>query len=200
MKPKYTSQSKNKITMEWNDLFPEMGRYKSMWLMNIVGPIAVGIILQVKGDKTIYEPSLHLHDLGSNTDFVSLTGEISADFDYVSTISAPDKYIKLANKLKAKAIIPLSGDLTFEEIKICLCEYYRKCISEEKYDFLVMYLRVAIWAGNEDEIEKAYNLLKTKFKYKNIDKLLEPAETLKERVEKNIMNLKLNKLPRREII
>lgn len=58
-----TPSLKRKITQKWSDYFPEFGIYKPMWLMNVCGPLAVGIALLVKSDKTVYEPIMHIHNL-----------------------------------------------------------------------------------------------------------------------------------------
>ena len=46
--PKLTRTMKKEITKQWQAEFPSMGIYKNMWLMNIVGPIIVGLLLEVK--------------------------------------------------------------------------------------------------------------------------------------------------------
>ena len=124
--PKLTRTMKKEITKQWQAEFPSMGIYKNMWLMNIVGPIIVGLLLEVKSINSEYYPTLHLDILTrerNEDDDIALTASTEVDFEYVSTISKPDKYLVLADKLKKKAVIPLEGDVKIEEVINCLKKY-----------------------------------------------------------------------------
>ena len=63
MAEKITLSMKKKITNDWKELYPEMGIYKPMWLMNILGPLVVGLLLHIKSNKDRYIPTLHMHNL-----------------------------------------------------------------------------------------------------------------------------------------
>ena len=84
--PKLTRTMKKEITKQWQAEFPSMGIYKNMWLMNIVGPIIVGLLLEVKSINSEYYPTLHLDILTrerNEDDDIALTASTEVDFEYV---------------------------------------------------------------------------------------------------------------------
>lgn len=219
--PKLTRTMKKEITKQWQAEFPSMGIYKNMWLMNIVGPIIVGLLLEVKSINSEYYPTLHLDILTrerNEDDDIALTASTEVDFEYVSTISKPDKYLVLADKLKKKAVIPLEGDVKIEEVINCLKKY----CSQKYYKVDWMYtlklmMHLAVWSNREDIIDDTFKFVKNRLQYlvhvewlrnkqeadqwyKEILDDIADADLLKQRVEENIVKLKLTDIPVRKII
>lgn len=218
MAAKITRSMKKEITTQWNQLFPSMGVYKNMWLMNLTGPLAVGILLHIKSDKTRYEPTFHIHNLAEKIGFVTLSAEITDGFNDVSTISPPDKYMMIAERLKRKVPIPLEGDIKLTQIIEQLKAYCKDSIGMgETYDISSILMYLAGWSGNQevrrdvvDFVCKQKRILLDRGTFDNkaeADKWLEELERKTEssqRLEKNVQNqiieLGMEQLPRRKIL
>ena len=103
---------------------PSMGIYRNMQLAQILGPIAVCVLLEVKSDPSSYEPKIHLDNLTRDFSDVRplnlLYGDVEVPHVRISTISKPDKYLTIANKLKELFCLPLEGDMRIEDLVACL--------------------------------------------------------------------------------
>lgn len=97
-----------------------------MWLMNIIGSIVVGILLEMGSNRDYYTPTIHIHDLTYDEDIITLTGAITVNNDNVSTRSRIDKYILLGKRLSENAIIRLDGDIEIKTLMDSLKTYYKK--------------------------------------------------------------------------
>lgn len=213
-----SATEKKQILANWLNRFPGMSKCGTMCMMNIIGPIVVGINLEVKSMPPRYEPSIHVHNLADKHDFVSLSGQIDANFDHVSRRSKPDKYLKLADMLEKRAIIPLEGDMTYDELQTKILEYSFHVDAYESFYFLEMYMTVAIWSGNQNRIDSSLKIINERIKngyhewwlkenkhiidefYEAIHALLKRTDTLRDEVEDKIKCLKLSKVSRRRLI
>ena len=68
MRKKFSRKMKTEFTQQWAKEIPSMGIYKNMWLMNIVGPVVVGVLLEVKSGNDMYYPTVHLYNLADYID------------------------------------------------------------------------------------------------------------------------------------
>lgn len=212
MAKKLTRTTKKQITKEWNELFPSMGVYKNMWLMNILGPLAVGILLEVKSDNTRYIPMFHVHDLTKETENVTLNLSITDNLQDVSARSKETKYLIISEHLKSKAIVPYKGDVRLNELILGIKNFINNSeIESEIYYGCEMLKSIALWSNKlsvQDEIngfimEKIrLNVFSGRIKEKAFSLLekIEECDTLNKTIEQQIIRLKLEKLPRREII
>ena len=217
MAEKLTRTIKKQITKEWNELFPSMGIYKNMWLMNILGPLAVGVLLEVKSDNERYIPTFHVHNLSQNTDFVTLTVSVTDGLNDISLKSKKDKYKSIAQNLKNKAIIPYEGDVEIDLLIMHLKkEYEKRFIVGERKAICSMLMYLAGWSGNpflRNDIEKyieqkiaegqlniSEDVNEVENFYNELKHNTELSLQLHNNVEQQIKLLKMENLPRREII
>ncbi len=211
-----TATMKKKITNDWKELFPSMDIYKPMWLMNILGPFAVGVLLHIKSDRDRYTPTLHVHNLALECPFISLGIQITDTYNYVSTISPEGKYKDIAATLKTKAVIPLEGDVYIDLLidkLIKHCETLPDGCNLEVIEYL---LYLARWSGEEAIISKVEKYIKRKVHLfpedllertggvdvwlNDLKESTQDTEKLRETVNQQIIELKLDKLPVRKII
>lgn len=143
---KLTPSLKRKFTKEWNDLFPYMGVYKNMWLMNICGPLAVGILLEVKSDRDRYIPTLHIHNLCKRFPMISLG--VSMETKAIKINDLKNTYLYVADELKTHTFIPLSGDVVLseliEQLKMYFFEY-----TINPCTVLTYMIYLAAWSGQQ---------------------------------------------------
>lgn len=190
----FSRKEKNEITKKWNDLFPTMGVYKDMWLIQIIGPVAVGLRLEIGSNRDLYKPILHIHDLAEDDEVVTLVGAIDAGYDYISTKSDSQKYLRLAEILKEKSIISLVDNLESEEFINQLFLYAKKCSSDDRIFVLKMCLRAAIWFEKKELMESAMRFLKNELG--NFTEFFpEEKSVLQKKVKENISKLKMESLP-----
>ena len=215
MRKKFTRKMKTEITKQWQEQFPSMGIYENMWLINLLGPIVVGLLLEVKSGNDMYYPALHLDILGKEDDEdVSLFIKITDGFQSISNISPPDKYIKLANMLKAKAIFPLEGDVKLQTIIDSLKKYTKnKGYDRDLHGALIILGYLSKWTGDEAVMKDSCNFInswKEQLSLNEKDYIDEwysilfnksmSSRDLQLEVDRQIVELKLDHLPRRKIL
>lgn len=216
MKQKITPALKKKITNEWNDLFPSMAIYKPMWLMNILGPVAVGVLLHVKSDNDRYIPTLHIHNLSEQSSSISLDMWITDNNKYISTISPEEKYKEIAKTLELKAVVPIEGDVELNLLLDNLKEYCDRLPNGPKLDVFNYMAYIAGWTGVESTISKVLKYIEIEICHFEKDMLvrtggvdkwfnslkesIKDSEKLRKTVNDQIIELKLDKLPVRSLL
>lgn len=209
----YTKSMKKEVTNQWHEIFPCMEIEENMSLMNILGPIVVGIFLKIGSNKNMYYPTLYIHNLATNIGFVSTSLCITDNFNYVTTVSKPDKYIKIAEALKNKAIVPIEGDIHINELLYRLKESYNHLYHSDKICIIETVLYLAGWSGNESIIKDSVDFAKERIKqistlteedknkiFSKIFEEIKEPEKIRKTVEDQIIELKLDKFPRRNIL
>lgn len=215
MRQKITPTLKKKVTNEWNELFPSMGIYKPMWLMNILGPLAIGVLLHIKSDNDRYIPTLHLHNLSEQSPNVSLGVEITDKNKYISTISSGDKYKEIAQSLVSKALIPLAGDVELNLILDNLKRYCNSLPNGPKLEIFKFMGYIAGWCGVDSVVDEVLTYIKSEISlfeegmlertggvdkwFNNLKESIKDNKKLKETAGKQILELELDKLPVRNI-
>jgi hypothetical protein len=121
--PRVLNKSVEKqITDDWHRELPNLGIYKPRWLMRRVGPLLVGICLDRDSGGDVYKPIFHVHCLGKEAPAVFLTlltqlrSERSGGPDFVQVRFHDEKYKEAAARMVRQSLLPLEGDLTFEQI------------------------------------------------------------------------------------
>ena len=214
---KFTKQEKRRITEDWVKYYPSMGIYKNMWIMNIIGPIAVGVSLEMGSNQDYYTPTAHIHDLTDQDDFISLVGAITYKNKMISKRAEDGKAFELAENLRERALIPLEGSMQIEHLAEILIKYYNVCDFNDKGYILKMYLNVFAWSGDRAKSQKALSFVLKKLKLlylkrwfddreeyslwkKSFNDVANSPEMVKTIVEKNIERLDLLNLPKRKLI
>ncbi|MEH7348807.1 hypothetical protein [Gottfriedia acidiceleris] len=105
IKNKMTVSDKRRITSDWNQVIPFLGVYKSMLLMNRLGPLLVGVLLEVKSAKEKYIPIFHVHNLLRPFQVIRLN--LNYEISPISIGLHESKFHDTAIKLANQAIIPL---------------------------------------------------------------------------------------------
>lgn len=207
-----TASLRKKITNKWSTHFPGMGIYKPMWLMNVCGPLAVGIALLVKSDKTVYEPLMHIHNLCIPDDEISLNIPIESGLIYINS-DDEEEYINAINNLKRDTYIPFEGDVDFNQLIVNMKQHYQT--TDYKANLLKVLLYLAIWSGSNKEYEdiRAFvdlaitssqeifgdPTIKENF-IKTLPESIDECAVLRKRVNQQKQELGLLKLPQRDLI
>ncbi len=212
MEAKKITLLKKSITNDWNKLFPYMGVYKNMWLMNICGPLAVGILLEVKSDRKSYIPTLHIHNLCQEFPVVSLG--ISMEIKEIEINDVNKTYLYAANELKKNTFIALSGDVVLNELLEQLKVYFYK-FKLNPIIVLEYMVYLAVWSGchniyNEvmgfvvDNIKKHSDMFRDDDVYREwyqmLPKDINCVNKLRAVVKEQELKLKTLKLPHRNVI
>lgn len=113
---KLTPAIKNKITADWKTAFPAFGIYKPMHLLRRSGPLVVGILLERNSNNDSYKPIFHIHNLSYPFPVVSLGLPSQVPNVYVHVEWHDKQYSDLTNQLKSIAYLPLSGEISLNEI------------------------------------------------------------------------------------
>lgn len=211
MKSKLTPSMKNKITKGWNTHFPGMGIYRPMWLMNICGPLAVGILLQDKYDKTVYTPLLHIHNLC--LDFSAVSLGVSIETENIPVSDDEEVYTGCISKLKKGTYIPLEGTIDLNGLLMSMKAYFSKAWYKSELLSYMIYL--AAWSGAGSVFDDIYSYVTEKIEDCNeimqvrnrkekwlssIPHDLSCTDTLRKKVKEQEDKLKLADLPHREMI
>lgn len=212
----FTQKERYKMIKDWLELFPSLKKYRAMSLANRVGPLLVGIHLEIIRGRS-FRPIYAVHNLcaGHPSISLSLTRECRC--------IKPDTYEKGYQKAAGSMIdqgfaIPLEGDLDINE----MIAIYEKFFSEE---VVVHTLAERIdlplicgWTGQKDKIgytlKLVYNDMVQREQLKNwfrepgsfekwFQELEEKAWDHEERrkiYEQELVTYKLQKLPERKLI
>lgn len=206
-----TPKLKKEITQNWCSQFPGMGIYKDMWLMNICGPLVVGIALMLKLDNTIYKPVMHIYDLCNEQSMVGLMAPIDEKSIYVD--DKINAYLEVAEKFKQQTYIPFEGDVYLNQLIVNMKKNYD--ITYDPTSLLETMLSLAVWSGSSDVFNdvKEYvdykistqpdlfgtELVKNEF-LESLPQNINDCEKYRNTVDIQIKTLKLTHLPRRELI
>lgn len=210
---------KKEITKQWNEEFPSMSAWKTRWIMNIIGPLIVGVILEIKSDSENYYPKIFIDNLAeSNKKAIYLQGCDACEPGSISSISKPDKYIGFAKELNENAIIPVDGDLTAKAILKYLKNY---CATgyplTDELNIMEIMVYFAAWTNQERlimEVKRYIDSMENELIHRNhfnnqreylewinkIEKKVRDDGNLHDNVEENIKNFKLDKIPQRKVL
>lgn len=213
---KFTTADKKKITADWYGLFPSLGVYKPMHLLNRVGPLLVGILLEVKSGNESYIPTFHVHNLARSFPVVSLGLATTLNKEYVHLEWHEQKYQDLAQLMIRSALIPFDGDLKLDKVIEGFKEYAEKPTFPYQSDVYEDIVLIGAWCGNRVEVQKGLEF--AKFHMRNwpelvlsrmggLDQWLQKVEE-KSRDRENLIaicerqsiELKVDKLPIRRIL
>jgi len=221
---KITPSKKKTISNHWNQKYPGLVLYKSMWLLRRIGPLLQGICLDRDSTNANYLPTFHVHNLiGQEDDFISLSlkrvlvksngtpqriTEMQHDKNF-------EEYIKEFN-----GIVPFcfAGDIKLKAIVKAYEQEINNGRADTKYPLQQWYDLVCLylWAGKKKDAEKLFIKAKqsielwpvevTGYIKDRIDKFMllqayiEKPLRLPDLVEQALEVLKLDDLPSSEIL
>lgn len=211
MRKALTLSLKKEITRKWNEQFPGMGVYKTMWLMNVCGPLAVGIALLVKSDKIVYEPVFHIHNLCVDSEAVSLNVPIDALYIYAD--DTRNEYLKVSEKFKETSYIPFDGDVSLTDLIESFKIHFD--VTCYKANLLQIMAYLAVWSGAEEVFDDVSRFVGNKLNdrpemfgteivrkefIETLPQDIDDSERLRRIVKEQEVKLKLTGLPHRELI
>lgn len=157
------ASDKKKITSDWNDTFPSLGIYKPMHLMNRVGPLICGILLEVKSGGETYIPTFHVHNL--TKPFETITLSLKYEFESIGIEWHEKKYQERAAKIMSNTPIPLQGDVLLSEILAAYEEYLSKNIGGPYLPYVFEdIVLLSAWGKDRQRIQKGLTLAESQMK------------------------------------
>jgi hypothetical protein len=162
---KLTPDLKRRITADWQALFPQMGVYESLWLARRVGPLVQGVCLDRDSGNISYFPTTHLHNLCRNRKFLSLSlgqrllSKRSGTQERIAVQFHEQHYREAAQRLAQASLLPLTGDLSLQQVLDAYCGYEKLNRPDSKYPVPLFEDGVLLcaWCGH---IDKAMALLR----------------------------------------
>ena len=187
-----------------------------MHLLNRLGPILVGIALETDSGNSYYKPLFHVHNLCREFPAVSLTLVENLEREYVKLSWHERKHKELAIVMREKARIPFSGDVTIESVMKGYEDYFEIPCLAEKIEY-EDYALIAGWSGDISKINRALDVVKSSLKswpeeryfkkfggfdnwFATLEKRVMDKDMLHSIVETQIAQLKVEKLPVRNLI
>ncbi len=213
---KFSASDKKQITKDWQVLFPDLGIYKPMHLLNRLGPILVGIALEVGSGNSYYKPSFHVHNLCRQFPVVSLTLIADLGKGYVEPSWHEKKHKDLATIMMEKARIPFSGDVSIENVMKAYEDYFKNPYVGQWVEY-EDYALICGWSGNSSKIDHALNIVKSSLKlwpeeryfkhlggfdnwFASLEKRVMDKNMICNIVESQIKELKVESLPVRSLV
>lgn len=114
--------NENKITIDWHNEIPSLGIYKRRWLLRRVGPLLIGISLERDSAGDCYLPTFHVHCLGKQLGFLTLTLATQLRSTYsggptsIQVRFHEHQYKQAAANIINQSLLPLSGNLILEQV------------------------------------------------------------------------------------
>jgi hypothetical protein len=219
---------KKQITKDWNSVFPDMGVYKDLWLMKRIGPILIGISIEMTSGKDRYKIISHIHNLCNSFPTISYTlhqrveGLRGGDL-IIPILVHEERYKHAAMKLECASILKFRADMWFSEIISAYNTYIR---IEEKLGHVTRFhprhfediLLLNSWAGkNLDETKALLNNYKQimslwparslarlgeyglKGWYDKMETIINDRNKIIKTVEEELVNHKLQKIPYKDL-
>jgi len=208
---RYTAADKKKITADWNRLFPSLGVYERMHLMNRAGPLLVCILLHVKRGNDHYYPTFHVHNLTAERGAIGLFSKI--ELRQVRYGMHDKVYEERAEKLRKEALIPFEGDLDLSTVINGYKTYLEQDYPQMRRFTCEDIVLLNGWCGNEIEVQRGLDYAEYRLKdwwpktrlieeigtleewLSDLEKRALNQEELQKTCEQQIAELKVDKLP-----
>lgn len=152
-----TAAAKLRITEDWLQLFPGLGRYRPLHLLRRVGPLLEGIALERDSGNDVYRPTFHVHGLVSDWPDVTLTlmqrlrSDRTGGPDFIQVAHHDARYAEAAERLRRQAPLRLDGELALGEVVDAYRAFHAR--PGVHYDAHLLFADMALicgWAGQRD--------------------------------------------------
>lgn len=157
----FTTKDKSIITKDWESALPMVKKYKTLNLVNRLGPLVIGIYLKMSRMSEYYVPRYYIHNLCR--EFPAITVTLNFDGRMIYTYNHQSLYISEAENMRNHAYIPLEGDLLLDDI----IRTYEKFFSITNSKQIVEYEDLALvagWTKEKDKINYILNLVYNELK------------------------------------
>lgn len=145
---KITKKIKYEITQEWNEYFKTMSCLKPMWLINILGPLIVGVCLEVKSDSDRYYPRLFLHNLANVREDITFDLSITKSTYIISLKSSAVKMETIIGELLNNSVVPIQGDVSYKDLTNNIKIFCRNTYGSSQLSVLKLLFYLAGWTGS----------------------------------------------------
>jgi len=161
---KLTKQDKVQITKDWQARFPALGIYRPMHLLNRLGPIVVGILLEVKSGNCDYTPSFHVHNLMTPFPVVTLGMQRTTVLKNIPLSRHSHNLESAVKQIAELALIPFAGDVPVTRV---ISAYNAHCLEQKQYmpyipDYEGMIL-IAGWSRDTELLDDAMQFSRQMF-------------------------------------
>ena len=214
----YSAKDKKIITKDWEEaLNQQLTRVKRLDFANRIGPLVVGVYLNMASYSSYYMPEYYVHNLCRKFPGMTLTLWIKKG--PIAPEEHNDTYIKEAEAIKEEAYIPLGGDLSIDQIISGYESFFEKIASVNypghfsEYEDLVMvcgWIRVA--EKTEYALKRTYNDLKKRPEsffereggfenwFRELEKIAWDGDRLDEIFRQELVKHKLENIQERKIL
>lgn len=211
---KYSPSDKKKVTKDWHELFQSLTIYKPMQIFNRLGPLVVGITLQTSSGNHAYNPMYHVHCLCRIFPAIIVTLHVSGLSMYPAEHDA--KYKEIAASISDKFYIPIEGNVHINDVVMAYERYFQNpdLSTYTEYEDLVL---ICGWCGDEKRTDYALQVVRRELSkwpeeryfshiggfekwFADLAAKAKDTDTLRKICEQQIIELKLGKLPVRELI
>lgn len=221
MRPQPITKEDKKVLLNmWSEMYPSLSVYKRspVWLLNICGPLVVGLLLEIKSNRESYYPTWHICNLCDNYINNEIVAEpylgllINLHYYGLTMLSKESDINKVVENYNNKKYIPLSGDVLLSQLLTNLEAFYEKQPNFYKGEVLKELIYLSVWSGVEsvytkykEFVDREFEALKHNMSTYAIERfnslpIFNDNQKLREQVEVSIKKLKLEKIPRRELI
>ena len=158
-----TPEVQGEITEDWAPFLPDLGVLAPMRFLRRVGPLLIGVCLDRGEEPDAYYPKFNAWCLTSDfSDRVppslcrqlqrplctTANGQLVGTPDFIRVKSHRRRHEDAAGRVKAHALLPLSGDLTTRQVIAA----YKNCLSWSPFHYGVRERReipeIAAWVGD----------------------------------------------------
>ena len=158
--PAYTKEDKKIVANDWDEAMKPLKRKRGLSWYNRVGPLVVGVYLNMDTCSQNYYPEYSVHNLCR--EFNCLTATLRVNGGGISPDKHNDRYMEEAKKIREKAYIPIEGDLELDQI-IAGYERYFEDIASVNYpgnftEFEDLIL-ICGWSRKKKKIEYALDVV-----------------------------------------
>ena len=107
----YTAKDKRILMDDWEEaLNSPLARVRRLELGNRIGPLVLGVYLDMASYSLYYVPEYYVHNLCR--EFPGMTATLRVEKGPIEPEKHNERYIKEAEAIKEEAYIPLGGDLS----------------------------------------------------------------------------------------
>ena len=195
----YTAKDKRILMDDWEEaLNSPLARVRRLELGNRIGPLVLGVYLDMASYSLYYVPEYYVHNLCR--EFPGMTATLRVEKGPIEPEKHNERYIKEAEAIKEEAYIPLGGDLSIDQIISGYERYFKKLVSVNypghfcEYEDLVM---VCGWTRVAEKIEYDGGFESW---FKKLEKIAWDGDCLDEIFRQELVKHKLESLPERKIL
>ena len=211
----FTAKDKRAITKDWELALKHLKKFKNMHMINTVGPLVVGVYLDMARFNKYYIPKYFVHNLCR--EFPAFTSTLRVKGKMITVEKHEEMYMREAEFITEQAFIPISGDLKIDKI----IAGYERYFTAPNPTAITEYEDLALlcgWFKDHKRIEYVLNIVYNELKswpeeryfvreygsfeawFKNLEERVWKGDELDSIFASELMRHKLTKIPERKIL